>query len=195
MALVEAGDLIIWFIAAFFSFLALTVTAVVLVWYTKKGQLWSYMMSRIRNRGQMIAKFSTNDVELIYTTTKKDDSVPFDIYGENGNKVDIAPVKLVKPFQTLKGTSIPFYVVTPNFPTNIDVVQKEKSPLKIGEAVLLNKVFYTGGMLKGIGIKMPESNKFDVNKAILFALFLVGVLMIVVIVMNWQVLESVSPKI
>jgi hypothetical protein len=45
-----------------------------------------------------------------------------------------------------------------------------------------------------MGIKMPDSKGFDMNKAILFALFLVGVLMIVVIVMNWQVLENVAPK-
>lgn len=193
--LVEAGDLIIWFLAAFFAFLGLTVTLVLLMWWTKKGGLWGLMVARIKNRGMMVAKiYPSNEVELQFHSNKNSDAVMWDVFDENGTKIDKAPSTIVRTFHTIKGTSMPIHFLPYNYPTNIDLTQKEKSPLKIGETKLLNKISYAGGVLKGMGIKMPDSKGFDMNKAILAALFLVGVLMIIVIVMNWQVLENVAPK-
>ena len=195
MALVEAGDLIIWFMIAFVGFMATVVCTVFIVWWLKRGQLWPLLLLRIKKKGQLSAKvYPSNEVEILFSDKKKDDSILWDIFDENGKKVDVAPSRIVRTFHTLKNTSIPIHFCPYNKPTNISLTELEKAPLSIGETKLLTKISYAGGYLKGMGIKLPEAKTFDFNKVLIIALFVVGALLVLLLVMNWQVMGYVAPK-
>ena len=99
---------------------------------------------------------------------------------------------ITKVWHTLKGTSNPIHFCPFNTATNVSLIKPQDSgQISVKENNVLMTAQYGRGYADAT--LMKSVGGFPIDKAMLMALFLVGVLMIVNIALLVQVLSVVSP--
>ena len=161
-----------------------------LVLLLRKKQCWSLMMFALRGGSLILKGHPDNTIELEHTTQPISE-IKWKIRDKmTGKRMELVqPLKQV--FHTLKGTSWPIHICPISFPTSINILTKEKAHLNIKEINSLMAKQYTQGAADATSFKTFAG--FPIDKATLIMLFVVGIMVVILIAVNLQVLDVVTP--
>lgn len=178
--------------AIWFTSLMIVQGAIVifLVWLLRKRQVWSLIMFALRGGSLILKGHIDNTIEILHTT-KAIDAVRWKTREPvTKKKIDMMqPIKRV--FHTLKGTSNPIHICPYSYPTNISIMTKEKAQLNTKEINALMVKQYTQGAADATSFN--RIGGFPLDKATLLTLFIVGIMVVILIAINLQIMGAVSP--
>jgi len=162
-----------------------------LIWLLRKKQTWALMMFALRG-GSLVLKGNVDNTVEILHSKKPVEKVKWQSKDPlTGKKRDVFQ-KISKVFHTLKGTSYPIHVCPATYPTNINIMTKEKAELNVEEINALMGMEYTQGVSDAT--QFNKVGGFPIDKATLVMLFVVGIMVIVLIMVNLQILDYVGPR-
>lgn len=167
------------------------VVLVFLIWMLRKRQVWGLIKFALKGGSLVLKAYSDGSIGILQTT-KAIESVKWkERDPQTGRRIELSqPIKAV--FHRLKGTSYPVHVCPRTYPTNINILTKEKAQLNVSEINAIAIKQYTQGYADASSFKTVGG--FPIDKATLLMLFVVGILMVVLIAINLQGLGAISPQ-
>jgi len=159
------------------------------VWLLRKRQVFSLIKFALRGGSLILKGYPDNTIEILQTSKPIDHIMWDDVDPTTGKKRKLSQ-KISRVYHTLKGTSYPIHFCPYTYPSNINMLDKEKAQLNTKEINALMVKQYMQGASDASNFKTVGG--FPLDKATLILLFIVGALIIVLIVMNLQVLEAVN---
>lgn len=159
------------------------------VWMLRKRQVWSLIKFGMRGGTLILKGYPDNTIEILQTK-KAIDHIKWDDVDPTTGKKRKLNQQISRVYHTLKGTSYPIHFCPYTYPSNINMLDKEKAQLNTKEINALMVKQYMQGASDASNFKTVGG--FPLDKATLILLFIVGALILVLIVMNLQVLEAVN---
>lgn len=166
------------------------VILMLVVWLLKKKQVWPLIMLALRGGSLALKGYPNNEVELLHSRNPIT-QVPWKVKNPTTKKTETVFQPLKRVYHTLKGTSYPIHLC-PYGPTNISMTNvKRSSELNVEEINALMTKQYTQGYSDATSFKTVAG--FPIDKATLLMLFIVGVMCVILLAVNVQILGAVSP--
>ena len=164
---------------------------VFLIWLLRKRQIWPLIVFGIRG-GSLLAKGEPDNSISFAHSGKPIAEAKWTVKDQTTGKPMIIVQPITKVWHTLKGTSNPIHFCPYNTATNISIINpKDSGQISVKENNVLLTAQYGRGFADATMFKTVGG--FPIDKATLFMLFIVGLLLIVLVAINLQVLSVVSP--
>lgn len=159
------------------------------VWLLRRRQVWPLIMFSIKGGSLILKGYLDNTIEILHTKKPKAMIDWKTIDRVTGKKKTIYH-PITKVHHTLKGTSYPIHFCPYTFPTNISILTKEKAELSQEEINTLMTMEYNQG--RADSMITGKIGGFPIDKATLIMLFIVGAMVLVLIVFNYQILDTMN---
>ena len=161
-----------------------------LVWMLRKRQVWGLIKFAIKGGSLVLKGYPNNTVEIMQTS-KPIDHINWKARDPTTGKRTELKQMVTRVHHTLKGTSYPIHFCPSTYPTNINMLTKEKAELSTKEINALMAKQYTQGAADATAFKTIGG--FPIDKATLMALLAIGVINIITLVFAWQTLSLMNP--
>ncbi len=178
---------LVWFTVAV---MGQAIVVVILVWLLHKKQVWPLIMFAIRGGSLVLKGHLSNEIEII-CSRKPITNVSWKVRDKASGKMKVIYQPIKKVWHTLKGTSYPIHFCPFSNTTNISINAKESSQLNTEEINSLMAMEYTQGRSDATAFRTIGG--FPIDKATLLMLLVVGIAVVAVLAMQFQVLGIVSP--
>jgi len=159
------------------------------IWLLRHRQVWSLIKFAIRGGTLVLKCHIDNTIEILHTK-QAIDHVTWRGKDPLTKKTRILTQKISKVFHTLKGTSYPIHFCPYTYPTNINILTKEKADLNTDEINALMAKEYTQGYSDATAFKTVGG--FPLDKATIVMLVILGVMVIANIALNLQIMGAVG---
>lgn len=161
-----------------------------LLWMLRRRQVWSLIKFGLRG-GSLICKgLPNNQIEILHSS-KAISSIPWRVLDKVTGKHRTIFTPIEKVEHTLKNTSNPIHFCPFTFPTNINILTKEKAQLNAEEINALMAKEYTQGYSDATQFRKVGGMPLDTIT--LIVLFIVGCLVMVMLAFQWQTMSMIAP--